>query len=372
MKIFFGAVWRYIKRTDLFLIFVTLAATVYGFVLVYSATQGSGRTVLVQVIGAAVGLIVMVLLSKIDYHSVTNLWKYIAIGCVLLFVLTLIVGKSRAGSSDKSWIWLGSVTIQPAEFIKVAFVLTFAKHCDMVKENINSPRNILLLLLHALIPICFLVLQKDMGMMLVFLFIFAAMMFAANVKLRYLCGAGIATFISAPIIWSKVLGATQKNRILALFDPSKYPQDAYQQTQGLKAIGSGEIFGYGLFNGPITQGSAYLLPEKQNDMIFAVAGEELGLLGCLLILIIIAVFLIRIIIAAKKSKDGLGAIICIGIFASFAVQMLINIGAALMLFPITGISLPFFSSGGSSVVSCYLAVGVVLSVYMHQSDTIFS
>lgn len=371
MKVIFHAIWRYIKQTDIILVLFSLMAAGYGLILIYSA-KGTGRTVLVQVIGIVLGLIIMVVLSKIDYHNIAKLWRYIAVGCILLFVLTLILGKSRAGSQDKSWIWLGPVTIQPGEFIKVAFAITFSMHCDKVKENINSPRNILLLTLHTLIPVCFLVLQRDMGMMLVFILMFAVMMYMANVKLRYFVFAGIVTLIGAPYFWNKVLKSTQKNRILALFDPIKYSQVAYQQTQGVHAIGSGEMFGYGLFHGPLTQSSASLLPEKQNDMIFAVAGEELGFIGCILILIIILILIVRMVSDAHKSKDNLGAIICTGIFASFAVQMFINIGAALMIFPITGISLPFFSSGASSLVSCFSAIGLILSVYMHRTTTMFA
>jgi rod shape determining protein RodA len=372
MKTIFKGLWRYLKLTDIFLIFCTLLATSYGFILVYSATQGSIRTVLVQVAGIVIGLICMIVVSKVDYHNLARVWKYIAIGSVLLLIITIFIGSSRAGSQDKAWIRLGSITIQPSEIVKVAFVITFSKHYDMVKENINSPLNVMLLTLHGLIPISILLLQKDIGMTLVFILMFIVMMFAANIKLMYFAVAGAITLISSPLIWNKILGATQKNRILSLFNPVKYAADAYQQTQGRVAIGSGKIFGYGLFNGPMTQGATYLLPEKQNDMIFAVAGEELGFIGCLLIIIIFIILFIKIILISKKSKDNLGAMMCIGIFASFSVQMIINIGAALVIFPITGISLPFFSSGGSSIVSCFLAIGIVLSVYMHRNDSLFT
>jgi rod shape determining protein RodA len=372
MKTAFNAVWSYIRQTDLPLIFFTLLATSYGFILIYSATQGNGRTVLVQVAGIAIGLIGMIILSNMDYHNIATAWRYIAIGSAFLLLITIFIGSSRAQSQDKAWIWLGPITIQPSEFVKVAFVITFAKHYDMVKENVNSLRNIMLLTLHGIIPICFLLMQKDIGMTLVFILMFTFMMFAANVKLIYFAVAGTLTLICSPLIWSKVLGATQKNRILSLFNPIKYAADAYQQTQGRAAISSGEIFGYGLFKGPMTQGIASLLPEKQNDMIFAVAGEELGLIGCVLIVIIFSIIFIRIILNSRAAKDSLGSMMCIGIFASISVQMVINIGAALMLFPITGISLPFFSSGASSIISCFLSIGIVLSVYMHRNDLLFA
>jgi rod shape determining protein RodA len=372
MKKVLFVVWQYFKKTDMILIAITLIASSYGFILVYSATKGSGRTLAVQIAALAAGVAGMVILSKFDYHDMTESWKYIAIAGAVLLILPLVIGSSRAGSQDKSWIWIGKFTIQPSEFVKLAFILTFSKHYDAVKEKIKSPRTVLLLFLHGIAPVGILVLQKDMGMMLVYLLMLTFLLFAANVQLRYFAIIGVGIVVGAPLIWSKILGATQRLRILALFDPAKYASEAYQQVQGRAAIGSGEIFGYGLFKGPVSQGLASLLPEKQNDMIFAVAGEELGFIGCVLILVIFTLLLIRLIHIARNSKDSLGSMICIGIFASFAVQMMINVGMVLMLLPVIGISLPFFSSGGSSVTSCFFAVGIALSVYMHRSEALFT
>jgi rod shape determining protein RodA len=372
MKRVFSAVWKYLNKADIILISITLIASFYGFILVYSATQGSGRTVAVQIVSLAIGIVGMVILSKLDYHSMTASWKYIAIAGAVLLILPLAIGSSRAGSLDKSWIWIGKFTIQPSEFVKLAFVLTFSKHYDMVREKIRSPRTVLLLFLHGMAPIAILILQKDMGMMLVYLLMLTFMMFAAGVQLRYFAIICVGLVAGAPLIWSKILGATQRLRILALFNPIKYASDAYQQVQGRLAIGSGGLYGYGLFKGPETQGPASLLPEKQNDMIFSVAGEELGFIGCMLILVIFTLLLLRLIQIARNSKDSLGSMIVIGIFASFAVQMMINVGMVLMVLPVIGISLPFFSSGGSSVTSCFFAVGIALSVHMQQNGALFS
>ncbi|MFT8888761.1 MAG: FtsW/RodA/SpoVE family cell cycle protein, partial [Ethanoligenens sp.] len=368
----FKKILVYIQATDHILILLTTLATIFGFVLIDSATQGSVRMLTVQTIGMIIGYVAMVIISQIDYHDIAGAWKVLAIISIFFLILTIVIGSSRAGSQDRAWIRIGSNTIQPSEFIKIIFAITFAKHYDLIKEQINKPRNVVMLTLHAMVPIVLLLLQRDMGMLLVYTLMFACMMFAANVKLRYFSIAGLAILISGPIIWSKILGATQKNRILSLFDPVKYSTDAYQQTQGRLAIGSGGLLGEGLFHGQITQGIASQLPEKQNDMIFAVAGEELGFIGCVAILVIFLFFLIRLIQIARKSKDAMGCIICIGVFASFAVQVGVNVAAALMFFPITGISLPFFSYGGSSIISCFAAVGIALSVYMHRSTSIFS
>jgi rod shape determining protein RodA len=375
MKTVLNAIWRYIKQTDLLLIFITLSASAYGFVLVYSATHGNKHNMATQVTAIALGIIGMIIISKIDYHDFAQLWKLLAIAGIILLLVPYIHPLKVPGSKDLSWLNLGFMTVQPAEFVKIIFIVTFAKHYDLIKDNLRSVKNVLLLTLHAAVPIGIISFEQDMGMALVFLLVFVAMMFAGNVQLRYFAVAGVAVLICAPILWGLKMFSTQRNRIMSLFDPNNplYSRYADQQISGRSAIGSGELWGYGLFHGPKTQSAIVgLLPEKQNDMIFAVTGEELGFIGCMLVLVIFVVLLVRLIMNANKARDSLGSIICVGIFASFAVQMMINLGMVLMVMPVIGISLPFFSSGGSSTLSSYFAVGVVLSVYMHRKNSMFS
>jgi len=381
LKKVFGAVLRYLKQTDRTLLLFSVFAALYGLVLVYSATLylstggGMTRTAFTQIVAIVIGFVSMIVLSKIDYHTIASWWKVLAVISILLFIATIIWGTGPADSSDKSWIIKFGISVQPAEYIKVAFIVTFAKHFDMVKDDISSPKNVLLLGVHAAIPIGFILLSKDIGMMLVFVVIFVCMLFASNVKMRYFAGGAIALLISAPFIWSKVFGKTQQNRILALFDPTNpnNAKDMFQQNQGIAALSSGEIWGYGLFHGPKTQ-SPYssALTERQNDMIFAVAGEELGLVGCIAIILILTVILVRFIVVASHSKDGMGSMICIGAFSMFSLQIIVNIGMCLRILPVVGLTLPFFSSGGSSAVSSFLAIGLVLSVYMHRKDLMFA
>ena len=371
MKNIAGAVWRYIRQTDRLLILVTLLACAFGLLLVTSATHGSTTKMVTQITGIIIGLTGMIILSRIDYHEVAGIWKYIAIAGVILLLLPYVHPHTVKGSADLSWLDLGFTTVQPSELVKILFVVTFSKHYDMVREKLTSPISVALLCLHALVPIGIIVIQQDMGMALVFLLMFASMLFAGGVQLRYFSAAGVALLIGSPILW-KFIGVTQKNRIMALFDPNKYQTTASQQMQGIKAIGSGEIWGYGLFHGPKTQSTiAGLLPERQNDMIFAVAGEELGFIGCLAIFAVVLVILARVISDSRRARDPMGAMMCVGIFSSFAVQIIINLGMAMMVLPVIGISLPFFSSGGSSMVASLWAIGVVLSVYMHRKTSLF-
>jgi rod shape determining protein RodA len=375
MKWFFSAIWRYIRQTDLFLIFITLSASAFGSVLVFSATHGSKSQMITQVGAILLGIASMIVISKIDYHDFAALWKILAVAGVILLLVPYLHPSMNAGSEDLSWLKIGSNTVQPSEFVKIIFVITFAKHYDMVKDKLRSIKTILLLCVHAAVPIGIIVLQKDMGMALVFILIFVIMIFAGNLQLRYFAAAGVLLLVSAPLIWNIVFGGTQRKRIFALFDPTNplYSDTAAQQISAQKAIGSGELWGYGLFHGPRTQSTiAGMLPERRNDMIFAVAGEELGFIGCMAVIVILVVLLLRLIMNAWRAKDSLGAMICVGIFASFTVQMLINLGMVLMVMPVIGISLPFFSSGGSTTLSSYLAIGVVLSVHMHRKTSMFS
>ena len=368
-----SAVWRYFRQADCTLLALTLLASAYGFMLVMSATHSAHSKMTTQVVGIVIGLIGMFVISKLDYHDIAGLWKYIAAAGIILLLLPYIHPHMVKGSEDLSWIDLGFTTIQPSEIVKILFVITWSKHYDMVKEDVHSFRTVALLALHALVPIGIIVVQKDMGMALVFALIFLSMLFAANVQLRYFVGAGVLALISAPLAWKKI-GATQKNRIMALFDPNSYPVTAQQQQQAQKAIGSGGMWGYGLFHGPKTQSAlnSGLLPERQNDMIFAVAGEELGFIGCLAIFVLVLLLLGRILSDSRRAKDSMGAMMCLGIFSCFAVQAVINLGMALMLLPVIGISLPFFSSGGSSVVSSFWAIGLVMSVYLHRKTSLFA
>lgn len=344
--------------------------------VIYSATRYIAATKMIytQVLAITLGMIVMIILSKIDYASIAKFWIFIAAGSVLVLAATLLLGSGRDGVNENAWIKIMGYSVQPTEIIKIAFVITFSKHLEIVGEDINRPLNVALLTFHALVPMAFIIKQGDFGMTLEFVVIFVSLMFAANLKLRYFVGAGIGVLIISPIIWYKVLGTRQTDRILALFNPDAYANTrAYQQIHGREAIGSGELWGYGLFNGPITQSAnKNSLPERQNDMIFAVVGEELGFIGCMILVILLLILVLRILYIAGKSKDKLGSYLCVGVFAAFLFQIFANIGMCLFVMPVIGLTLPFISSGGTSILSCFLAVGLVLSVYMNRKTDLFS
>ncbi|MBQ7596548.1 MAG: FtsW/RodA/SpoVE family cell cycle protein, partial [Clostridia bacterium] len=206
----------------------------------------------------------------------------------------------------------------------------------------------------------------DLGSALVFMFMTVGLMFIAGVYLRYFVIAAIGIGIAAPVIWFEFLSNFQKQRFLAVYHPSSltesvYKNAIYQQQQGLSAIGAGKLTGQGLFNGTYTQG--HLVPENQNDMIFSVVGEELGFIGCVLLLVFILLIVLKIIYIGRKAGNLTGRLICYGTAIMIAAQTIINVGMCLEVLPVIGITLPFMSSGGSASLCIYISIGLVLCVY---------
>lgn len=372
-----GNILRYLRQADLILLLITLTASGFGLLLIYSATRytQTNKYVMTQAAAILIGIVGMVILSKMDYHAIASLWKPLAIAGVVILIVTLLLGKGTALRQDsKNWIRFAGLSVQPSEFVKLLFIVTFIKHVDLIKDNINHPINILRLCLHGFIPIVLVMLEGDMGSSLVYFMIFLAMMLAANIKIRYFAAGGVMTLIALPFIWNHIFHATQRYRFLALFNPDAYAQSTgYQQWQGRIAVGSGEFWGYGLYHGPKTQSiSESALPVRYSDFIFASASKELGFIGAMLIMIIIAALVLRILYHARTAKDQMGSIICAGIFAMFTTQALANIEMCLYLAPVIGITLPFFSYGGSSIISCYWGVGLVQSISMRRKNAMFT
>lgn len=271
---------------------------------------------------------------------------------------------------DRSWIEVPftTMTIQPAEFLKISFILAFAYHLNKVKENINQPSNLIPLCLHGAIPVLLIHFQGDDGTALVFACIFVAMMFAAGLSFRYIAAALGAAALAFPLLWFFVLADYQKQRFLILFNPDLAdPQgDYYQQYWAKLAIGSGKVWGKGIFSP-----DHRYIPEVHNDFIMAFIGESLGFVGSLAVLAVLVALLFKILFNSRRAEDFQGQMICVGVFAMFSAQAIINISMCLSMFPVIGITLPFLSYGGSSVLASYLGLGLALSVYMRTPKSIF-
>ena len=363
------------KETDKLFLLLCLFLSAVGTVMVSSATHRTAdgallsRDAKVMVLALVLGVAACLVISFIDYDLILKLWPVIAAGSLFLMLLLIPFGEAPSGREDaRSWLRItSSLYLQPSEILKIGFIITFSKHLSLLKNDLSSVKNVFFLCVHAMIPIALVVYTGDMGSALIFMLMFVGMMFIAGVHWAYF-PLGIAAVAAAlPLVWYKVFDNIQRNRILALIDPQSYPNEIYQQQQAGNAIREGGFFGAGLFKGAYTQSGS--VPESANDMIFSVICEETGLIGAFVVLLLFALLAIRIIYVGKRANNYAASMICYGIMFMIIAQVAVNIGMCLKLLPVIGITLPFISAGGSSVVSLYLAVGLVLSVY-RSSGTI--
>lgn len=369
---FLGSIRGYFRQTDILFWLMTVTASFYGLALIWSQQRsGDVNFIKTQIMAVILGYIAAVIISVIDYNVIAKFWWLISVVGIALTVAVFFIGIQVSGTDDTGWIRLpGGITFQPSELTKIFFILTFSKHLSYLTE-INKLKTflaVLTLVAHAAVPIVLIHLQGDDGAVLIFAFIFVIMSFMAGVQLRYFIMLGGAVLAAVPLIWTKFLNDDQKNRLLVLFsnDDSMIQNFGWQQYQGKVSIASGGFFGKGYYNGPRVESN--MVPYQENDFIFTVAGEELGFLGCAAIIVLILIMCIKILHTSHLSYNPLGRLICIGFFALIAVQSIINLGMVLGIFPVVGITLPFFSSGGTSVACLYLGVGLVQSVYMHRTD----
>lgn len=360
-----------IRRTDILFLVICLSLSVFGIVMVSSATY-SGETLFsrdakVMVLATCLGLFAAMIISFIDYDIIIKLWPLVGIAAVILMLGLFKFGVSPEGRSDAfSWYKIGSLYFQPSEIVKIGFIITFAYHLSKVKNAISSLKNVFFLCIHASIPIMLVVITGDMGSALIFVLMFIGMMFAAGVHWLYFPAGALAVLAASPVIWLKIFDDIQRKRILALFNPEAYPTEIYQQNQARKAIINGGFSGMGLFKGELSHST--LLPERQNDMIFSVVCEEAGFIGAFILILLFALLAWRIVAVGKRSGNFAAEMMSYGVAFMILFQAIINIGMCTRLLPVIGITLPFISAGGTSVICLYLAIGLVLSIYRSSGN----
>lgn len=377
MKTILQKIKNIINETDLILLFLCIATSIFGTTMVYSATRATvpeggtiSRDARTMLLAVALGLAFAAVVSFIDYNFITKMFPFIGAVCILLMLSLFIWGKGPAERPDaKTWLSLGSsgLYFQPSELLKIGFIITFGMHLELVSDKLTKLFHILILCIHAGIPIILVALTGDMGSALIFLIIFIAMMFCAGVQLRYFIIGAAITAAALPAVWYFVFDTTQKNRILGLIYPDQYGDIMFQQNRGMAAITSGGFTGQGLFNGTLTQ-VENAIPEAENDMIFTCIGEELGLIGCAGALMLLLAIIIKIMLVGHKSRFGATKLMCYGMAVMIGSQTVINIGMCLKLLPVIGITLPFFSAGGSSNLCVYIGIGLILSIYRFDKD----
>lgn len=374
IKINWKEVKTAIKGTDLLLLMLTLALSIFGTIMVSSATFDAetgalfSRDSKVMILAAILGVSAAMIISAIDYDIILKLWPVVGAGCVMLMLLLFPFGVSPDARSDAfSWFRIGSLYFQPSEIVKIGFIITFAFHLSKVKNNISDIKHVFLLCMHAAVPILLVIATGDMGSALIFMCMFIGMMFAAGVHWLYFPAGALIVTVASPVIWFKIFDDIQRNRILALFNPEEYTNEIYQQNQALAAIQEGGFYGMGLFNGKYTQ-TPNAIPEVENDMIFSAVCEETGFIGATLLILLFILLAVRIVMVGKRSKNFAATMMCYGVMFMIVSQAAINIGMCTRLLPVIGITLPFISAGGSSTVCLFLAIGLVLSIYRSSRE----
>lgn len=366
----------FLKGTDFVTLLSALIASAYGLSLVYSATHSSlkdgkiiSSDVRSMIVSVLLGVIIAIIVSNIDYEIISKLWPIIAAGCAALMVYTFFFGVAPSARQDaKSWIDLKIFYFQPSELLKVGFIISFSYHLDLVRDKINKIKTIIPLVIHGAVPISLVMMTGDAGSALIFLVMFIGMLFFARVNIGYFVAGICAIIVGFTVAWKVgIINGIQRQRIVALFYPNDFADVMYQQTNGKIALGSGGLLGQGYLKGSMTQSGA--VPENQNDMILSVAGEELGFIGALFVVLILGFLVLRVLKTAMSARDNVGYLMCSGISVMLFAQMLVNIGMELSLLPCIGITLPLFSAGGSSSLCIYLALGIALSVYRYSRTT---
>lgn len=359
-----------LKKTDIFLITICVTLSVISVFLIYFICNSfsiNKRLIVVQIISSCLGLLIALFISSIDYHFIAKFWKIYLSVCIFLVILTFFIGSQRGNADDKAWITLPfGMSIQPAEFLKIAFILSFSSHLSHVTNKINRLKNIILLSIHGTIPILLTHLQGDDGTALMFVVIFFTMFFAAGISWKYILFAILTLLTTSPFLWY-IMNPDQKKRILITLHPETDPSGiGYQQFNGLISIGTGGFFGKWF-----SKTNYKFVPEIQNDFIFSFVGQALGYIGCFIIIILLMVMSFKILYTSLKSEDYLGQFICIGVFGMVFSQIIFNIGMNLSVLPVIGITLPLLSAGGSSIITIYTGIGLVLSVFTFNNKSLF-
>ena len=375
MKKIFDAIREFFQKADILLLILCVAATIFGIVIIASATNylGSERYILVQSLALVIGIAFFVFFTLVDVDIIAERRELLLVFCVLFIGMLKFFGV-EGNTGNKSWLSFRFLpfNLQPGEICKVLFIIIMSKTMSVKQNKLSSPLTLaqlagITLLLVGLI----IVVSYDDGVALNYLLIFVILLFAGGVNIMWFV-AGIGTLaLLSPIIWTRFLDVYQKERILVLFDPSIDPNAhrvRWQMNRSLRMLQNGGVTGQGLYKGSMVQ--AGLLPAQHTDFLFSSAGEELGMIGCLLILVILAGIIVRCVYVGIKSENYMNRLICVGMAGMLFSQVVINVGMCLGVFPVVGLTLPFFSYGGSSIVTMFAAMGFVSGIKMRPAPDV--
>ncbi len=359
-----------IKNIDPVLFVCTALLSVIGIVTILGQVDSllaGKRTFIMQVLMTVAGVVVTVIIANIDYHLIVDkLWIAMIVFSVGLLAVTLIFGNTGADrdTTNKSWLTIPvvGIAIQPSEFVKIAMVCTFGKHISMVKDRINYPKTLLFLMLHAGAIIGLILLSGDLGVALVYIAFIVIMLFCGGLSPWYLLGALLCVVLASPLV-VKFLNEYQLQRLLVGFNPESDPLGyGMQPLTSKQCIANGGWLGKGLFG----SGTYQTLPASHTDFIFATVCEKFGIIAGVVVIVLLLVMVLRIFKISRSCGNDYGAYICVGVGAIILVQTMENVGMCLAMLPVIGITLPFVSYGGSSVLAVYMLVALAHSIKSHK------
>jgi len=361
---------KFLRDFDFSLLIDVLLICTIGIVAIASATRafngGSSRNFTMQIAWTVVGLVLLIVTASIDYSIYKGYSKVIYFANVAMLALVIVVGTATNGS--KSWFGIGPFGVQPSEFMKVSLIILIARKIEDFQDDINNIKNIGIILAYTALPLGLIMLQPDLGTAMVIVFIVVGMLFMAGLNLKIFFWGIAASIVAALAVWFSpvpILKEYQRYRILTFINPEIDPLgNGYHITQSKIAIGSGQLFGMGFGKG--LQNEGRFLPESHTDFIFAVLAEEFGFVGAGILILLYAFLMYRCVKIAKIAKDKFGSMVVMGVMSMFLFQMFQNVGMTIGIMPITGITLPFVSYGGSSMLTSMISIGLILNIGMRK------
>ena len=365
---------NFFRKGDMILLTLCLVLTAFGCLIIASATNvyNTPRYVIIQIVATGLGVFLYAVFSSIDVDFFSERRYALVVFNIILLLMLIPFGVVHGG--NRSWLDFPflPIEIQPAEIIKMTYILITASVMASHQNRTSAFTSVMHVAAHlALIVILNMVLSSDAGVTLIFVFIFIGMAFAGGISMGwFLLGSGLLAAV-LPVVWNVIMSSEQRNRILALIDPSIDPQgldELWQFTLSKRSLTGGGFFGQGLFDGIRTQTENALFAQH-TDFIFAAAGEELGFFGCAFILLMLFLIIARCIQVGISSPDYIRRLVCFGAASSLLFQVLVNVGMCLGVMPVIGLTLPFVSYGGSSIVSLYAMLGLVSGVHARPTAT---
>lgn len=368
-----------LRSYNIRLVIVLIITSVYGIAVINSADSSY---TLKQCVGLGLSLVIMLVVSFIDYNWLLRFYWLAYVINVALLLLVKFAGDTSGGA--KRWLDIKGFRFQPSELTKIILILFTAKLISLYKEQLNTWKFLLILAVLLLVPMLLVATQPDLSTTILIALTLLTIIFCAGLSYRII-GIALLCIVPVTIVMAvyisnpdqKLLKDYQRNRIMAFIEPENYSDGTYQQDYSVQAIGSGRLTGKGLNNDdPSSLKNANYIAEGHTDFIFAVLGEELGFVGCCMAILLLSWIVIECIIAAVRAKDFAGRLICCGVAAYIAFQSTINICVVTQLMPNTGLPLPFFSYGLTSLVVLYISMGIVLNISMQRTverdDEIFA